>query len=361
MEFWNARIKNLTAYAPGEQWNDPSVVKLNTNENPYPPSKKVISAIRKAATGKLRLYPDPNCTELKNEISRLWNVRENQIFIGNGSDEVLAFAFAAFFDTEKEILFPDVSYSFYPVYSHFYNLKTKTVPVDDDFNIKSSDYLQANNGIILPNPNAPTGKFLGWDELEKIVRFNLTIHKVVIIDEAYIDFGGQTCIDRIHQFPNLLVVQTLSKSRSLAGLRIGIAVGDKNLIEGLEKVKGSINSYTVDRLACAGALWALRDVRYFEKTRGKIIKTRDWVCEKLMGLGFRVLESKANFVFISHSGISGEEIYQQLKKNHILIRHFKNARINNFIRVTIGSDREMNRLIAEVEKILEERKSRDQQ
>ena len=354
MDFWNSRIKNLEAYTPGEQPHDQRYIKLNTNENPYPPSPAVLNAIRRAANSRLRLYPDPTCQELRIAIAEYHHTKPENIFVGNGSDEVLAFCFGAFFENGQEILFPDISYSFYPVYTKFFELASHAVPVDEGLRIVPEDYLRTNNGIVLPNPNAPTSMALAVGEIEKIVQFNLTQKKVVIIDEAYIDFGGQTCIPLVEQFPNLLVIQTLSKSRSLAGLRIGFALGSRGLIEGLEQVKGSINSYTVDRIAQAGAVAAIKDQQYFEENRNRIIKTREWVRSQLVGMDFEVLDSRANFLFLSSRKIAGRTLYEKLKTRGILVRYFNKARIDNFVRVSIGTDGEMKAFLAAVKEICRE-------
>lgn len=353
-EYWNENIKKISTYVPGEQPRDKRYIKLNTNENPYGPSSKVITAIKKAANEDLRLYPDPECRELRKTISLYYGLKKADIFIGNGSDEVLAFSFAAYFDPDETILFPDITYSFYPVYSDFFKLNYKTIKLNDDFTIPVDEFLIKNGGIIIPNPNAPTSKYLSIPNIKKIIDYNISIKKVVIIDEAYIDFGEKSVIDMVDDYPNLLVIQTLSKSRALAGLRIGFAIGHKDLIEGLNRVKSSINSYTADRLALAGAAAAFNDDKYFESTRKKIIFTRNWVMKELRKIDFNIIESNSNFLFISHSSIHAKDLYKKLKENGILVRYFDKPRINNFLRVSIGTDKEMKEFIKKVELIIKQ-------
>jgi histidinol-phosphate aminotransferase len=351
-KYWSGNIALIEPYVPGEQPKDRRFIKLNTNENPYPPSPSVIRAVKKAANGNLRLYPDPECNELRKVISGYYKIDKDEVFIGNGSDEVLAFSFAAYFDNGKPVLFPDITYSFYPVYSQFFKLKYETVCLSQDFSIPVEKFLADNGGIIIPNPNAPTSKYLPIDGIKKILDYNLSIDKVVIIDEAYIDFGGQSAVGLIGSYPNLIVIQTLSKSRSLAGLRIGFAMGNRELIEGLNRVKSSINSYTVDRLAEAGAVAAFRDDRYFRMTSARIVKTRDRVSKKLRSAGFDTVESNANFIFISHPDMHAGEIYRRLKENGILVRYFNKPRIDNFLRVSIGTDKEMDVFVDAVCRII---------
>ena len=352
--FWNERIKNLEAYVPGEQPQDRQYIKLNTNENPYPPSPRVIEAIREAADGSLKLYPDPECEKLRETLAEYYHLRKEEVFVGNGSDEVLAFSFAAFFCPEQPVLFPDITYSFYPVYSNFFNLKYDQIPLNEDFSVPVEKFFKPNGGVIIPNPNAPTSRYLSVPEIIKILDFNLSINRVVVVDEAYIDFGGESIVGVLERYPNLLVVHTLSKSRSLAGLRVGFALGHKELIEGLNRVKSSINSYTVDRLALAGAVEALKDEEYFQLTRNKIIKTRNEVAAELIAAGFKVVESQANFIFISHPLMHASELYKKLKENGILVRYFKKPRIDNFIRVSIGTDEEMKKFLQTIIQILEQ-------
>ena len=348
-KFWNETVNKIEPYVPGEQPRDKKYVKLNTNENPYPPSKKVLEAVKNSANEDLRLYPDPLCTELNETIANFYGLDKDNIFLGNGSDEVLAFSFMTFFSKNKTILFPDISYSFYPVYAEFFGLNYKMVPLDEEFNIPLEELKKENGGVILPNPNAPTGKFIDTDKLKELLEANKDT--VVIIDEAYIDFGGESMVKYIKDYKNLLVVQTFSKSRSLAGARIGFALGDKELIEGLNRVKNSINSYTIDRVALNAGKAAIEDKEYFEETRNKIIKTRENVSKALKEMGFKVLDSKANFIFISHKDFEGQYLYEELRNRGVLVRFFNKDRINKFLRITIGTDEEMNVLIEKLKEI----------
>lgn len=348
-KFWNETTKNIEAYVPGEQPQDKKYIKLNTNENPYPPSKKVIDVMKNAVNDDLKLYPDPTGKKLITAISKTYNVSENQIFVGNGSDEVLAFAFKAFFSENRGIKFPDISYSFYPVYANLFNIPFEEVPLDGDFNIPLDKLMGNNTGVIIPNPNAPTAKYIDTNKLVDLLEANKD--NVVIIDEAYIDFGGTSMVKYINEYPNLLVIQTLSKSRSLAGLRCGFAIGDKDLIEGLNRVKNSINSYTLDRVALAGAEEAIYDKSYLENSK-KIIETRENTIKELEKLNFKVLDSKANFIFVTHKNVKADYIYNTLKDQGILVRYFNKPRINNYLRITIGTDNEMEALIKKLQNIL---------
>ncbi|PKM88953.1 MAG: histidinol-phosphate transaminase [Firmicutes bacterium HGW-Firmicutes-12] len=342
-KFWNPLLNELEPYAPGEQPQDKKYIKLNTNENPYPPSPRAIAAIQQATNERLRFYPDPECLELRKAIAKYHKILPEQVFVGNGSDEVLAFAYLSFFNPEKTILFPDITYSFYPVYANLFRNKYKLIALNDDFTLPVEKFLQENGGIIFPNPNAPTGIFLPLKNIEGIVKHNS--NSIVILDEAYIAFGGESADKLIDKYSNLLVIRTLSKSHSLAGLRGGYAIGDTGLIEGLNRVKNSINSYTLDRLALAGATEAILDREYLEKTTAKIISTREKVTLSLIKLDFMVLPSKANFLFITHPSLPANEIYQLLREKGILVRYFNKPRINNFLRVTIGSDQEMDNFL----------------
>jgi len=342
--YWSKTAKNIKPYIPGEQPKDRKYIKLNTNENPYPPSARAIDAIRLAASDTLRLYPDPSGDALRDVIAGYFRLKRGNVFIGNGSDELLAFSFPAFFESERPpILFAEVTYSFYPVYAEFFKIPYRLIAVDDEFNISVEDYFQENGGIIIANPNAPTGKGLSLADIKRILKKNED--RVVIIDEAYIDFGGQSAACLIGDYPNLLVVRTLSKSHSLAGLRVGYALASEELIEGIIRVKDSINSYTVDRLAQAGALAAIQDDAYFQETRSKIIRTRESVSAKLKDFGFRVIPSAANFVFISSPQYPGRVLFQRLREEGILVRYFDKPKIDNFLRVTIGTDEEMDRFL----------------
>lgn len=339
-KYWSEVTKNAEPYIPGEQPKDKKYIKLNTNENPYPPSEKVIKAIKNSAGEDLKLYPEPTVEKLSIAIADYYSVKKEQVFVGNGSDEVLAFSFMTFFNPGETILFPDITYSFYPVYANLFKLKQELIVLEEDFSLPLEGFFKKNDGIIFPNPNAPTGKYVGLEFIEEILKKNND--KVVIVDEAYIDFGGETAISLIDKYSNLLVIQTLSKSRSLAGLRVGFAVGSEELIEGLNRIKNSINSYTIDTLALNGATEAIKDVEYFEETRNKIINTRERVTKELIEAGFNVIDSKTNFVFISHPERQAEEVFNKLKEEGVLVRYFNSPRINNYLRVSIGTDEEMD-------------------
>ena len=353
--YWNQRVKNITPYVPGEQPKDRKFIKLNTNENPYPPSPAVIEAIQKvagdirqSAGGTLRLYPDPECTELREAVAERYGIRTEQVFAGNGSDEILAFAFAAFFGDDN-LLFPDITYSFYPVYADLWNVPFKTIPLKNDFSIDPGDYLGKSGGIIFPNPNAPTGMALTLKELKKIASAAESERQVLIVDEAYIAFADKEgigpAVPLINEFPNLLIIRTLSKEASLAGLRTGFAMGNSELMEGLRRIRDSFNSYTLDRLALAGAAAAVKDTGYYEKINSKVISTRRLVSSELEALGFTVLPSQANFIFASPPdgcGKNGREFFTALREKGILIRHFNKPRIENFLRISIGTDDDMD-------------------
>lgn len=342
-KFWSPFVNNLVPYVPGEQPKIERLIKLNTNENPYGPSPKAIAAMQAQISDDLRLYPDPNCDLLKHAVADYYSVGPQYVFVGNGSDEVLAHAFHGLFQHSKPVLFPDISYSFYPVYCGLYGIEQQLVPLDDDFQIRVEDYRQPNGGIVFPNPNAPTGCLLELDKIEQIVKANP--HSVVLVDEAYIDFGGDSAISLVKKYDNLLITQTLSKSRSLAGLRVGIAVGHPDLIEGLERIKNSFNSYPLDRAAIAGAAAAFADADHFHSTRNKVIASREWVTEALTALGFEVLPSAANFVFARHSSRDGQELAAQLREQGVLVRHFSQPRIDQFLRISIGTEEQNHTLI----------------
>ena len=341
--FWSRRIQGVIPYIPGEQPKDRRFIKLNTNECPYPPSPKAIEAIRGAAGDSLRLYPDPECVELRAAIAKREGLDINQVFCGNGSDEILAFAFQAFFDPDKEVVFPKITYSFYPVYTDFFGLKRREVPMNPDFSDPIDLLCGKNGGVVLANPNAPTGIAVGVNTVEKLLRANPNV--VVIADEAYIDFGADSAVGLIERYPNLLVVQTTSKSRALAGLRVGWALGDAGLIDGLRCVRDSINSYTVDRLAQAGAAAAVRDEDYFQSIRRRVIDTRTWTEKALKELGFTVLPSQANFVFSSHPKCGGRELLGGLRERGILVRWWDKPEIRDWLRISIGTDEDMEALV----------------
>lgn len=342
-EFWSKRIRDAVPYVPGEQPKDRKFIKLNTNENPYPPSPKVIEAIRAAADDSLRLYPDPECTALREAVAKREGLKPEQVFCSNGSDEVLAFAFQAFFDPEKEIVFPRVTYSFYPVYTNYFGLNCREVPMNPDFSDPIDLLCGSNGGVVLCNPNAPTGIAVGLDVVEKVLKANPDV--VVVVDEAYVDFGADSAVSLIDRYPNLLVIQTASKSRALAGLRVGWAMGNENLINGLRCVRDSINSYTVDRVAMAGAVAAVEDEEYFQTMRNKVMDTREWSAKALKELGFTVLDSKANFLFVSHPEKPAKQLLDSLRGQGILVRWWSDPLIDNWLRVTVGTDEEMAALM----------------
>jgi len=350
-KFWSKIVHELTPYVPGEQPKINNLVKLNTNENPYGPSPKVLEALQKEAADTLRLYPDPNSDALKKTIADYHGLSLNQVFVGNGSDEVLAHAFNALLKHDLPILFPDITYSFYPVYCGLYEIAFETVPLNDAFEIQVDDYLRPNGGIIFPNPNAPTGRLLSLTEIERLLKVNT--NSVVVIDEAYIDFGGESAVHLVKQYPQLLVTHTLSKSRSLAGLRVGYAVGHPDLIDALHRVKDSFNSYPLDRFAQAGAIAAMQDQDYFDETRQQVIKTREKLVADLESMGFEVLPSGANFIFARHLQHDGAALTAKLRAENIVIRHFKKpAKIDQFLRITVGTDTECQALVSALKKMV---------
>ncbi len=349
-EFWSARIRDAVPYTPGEQPRDRTFVKLNTNECPYPPSPKAVEAIRQAAGDSLRLYPDPECLALRQAIAKREGLKIEQVFCSNGSDEVLAFAFQAFFDPDREVVFPRITYSFYPVYTSYFGLNCRRVPMEPDFSDPVDELCGNNGGVVLCNPNAPTGIAVGLDVVEKLLRANPGV--VVIVDEAYVDFGAQSAVPLIDKYPNLLVVQTASKSRALAGLRVGWAMGNENLIAGLRCVRDSINSYTVDRLAQAGLKAAIEDEEYFQSIRRRVMDTRAWTAQALEELGFTVLPSQANFLFVSKQGKEGKELLSGLRERGVLVRWWDDAPIRDWLRITVGTDEEMKALIDALKELI---------
>lgn len=355
-QFWSPIVHRLTPYVPGEQPKIANLVKLNTNENPYGPSLRALEAIRNATGEGLKLYPDPHGDALKQAIAAHFanhGISAQQVFVGNGSDEVLAHVFLGLLKHDAPLLFPDITYSFYPVYCGLYEVPFEVVPLTDDFSLNVADYQRPAGkvgGIIFPNPNAPTGKLLPQAEIEALLQ--AVPHAVVVIDEAYIDFGGETAIALVNRYPNLLVVQTLSKSRSLAGLRVGFAVGQAELIEGLERIKDSFNSYPLDRLALAGAVASFEDRGYFEQTCRKVIASRDTLVANLEELGFAVIPSAANFVFARHPGRDAAELALALRERGIIVRHFKQPRIDQYLRITVGTDEQCGALTGALREIL---------
>ena len=349
MKAWKKNIRQVVPYVPGEQPKETDVIKLNTNENPYPPSPKVKELCGRIEN--LRLYPDPAASRLVNAIADYKGLDRSQVFVGVGSDDVLAMIFMTFFNSKKPILFPDITYSFYDVWADMLRIPYETKALDDAFEIRVEDYYGENGGVIFPNPNAPTGILMPLDKIEDIIAHNRDV--IVVVDEAYIDFGGVSALPLIEKYDNLLIVQTFSKSRSMAGMRIGYAMGNAKLIRYINDVKYSFNSYTMNRTALALGVEAIRDRAYFEETRKKIIDTREHFVEELKGLGFRVLPSKANFVFAASDRMRGERFFNELRKYDIIVRHFKDEKIADYVRITIGTPEEMELLISATRKILE--------
>jgi histidinol-phosphate aminotransferase len=334
-KFWSPLVKTLVPYVPGEQPKMAKLVKLNTNENPYGPSPLALAAMRAELSDDLRLYPDPNSDRLKQAIASHHGVQSAQVFVGNGSDEVLAHAFHGLFQHSQPLLFPDISYSFYPVYCGLYGIAFETIALDDNFQIRVEDYQRPNGGIIFTNPNAPTGCLLGLAAIEQLLQANPDT--VVLVDEAYVDFGGVSAISLVDRYANLLVCQTFSKSRSLAGLRVGFAVGHADLIEALERIKNSFNSYPLDRIAIAGATAAFTDQAYFRQTCERVINSRQALVSELQSRGFNVLPSAANFVFVRHPQHDAATLAAGLREQGVIVRHFKQARIEQFLRISIGT------------------------
>jgi histidinol-phosphate aminotransferase len=350
--YWSEVAKSLTPYVPGEQPKLSNLIKLNTNENPYGPSPKALAAIRRACCDDLRLYPDPDGSLLKAAIAHVYgDIDAAQVFVGNGSDEVLAHVFLALLKHDAPVLFPDITYSFYPVYCKLYGVNYRAVPLTGSFEIRPDDYLCANGGIIFPNPNAPTGRALPLAAIQRILNGNPD--SVVVVDEAYVDFGAESAVSLINSHPNLLVVHTLSKSRSLAGLRVGYAIGNAKLIEALTRVKDSFNSYPLDRLALAGATAAMEDREWFERTRQAVMKSRARLSADLVALGFEVLPSATNFVFARHPDRDAADIAAGLRERSIIVRHFRQPRIEQFLRITVGTDEQCNALTSSLRQILE--------
>lgn len=348
-QYWTDIVHKLDPYVPGEQPQDQQYVKLNTNENPYPPSPQAIRAIEAYDKDRLKLYPDPESSTLRAALAKRFDVDAHNVFLGNGSDEVLAHSFQAFFKHDKPLLFPDISYSFYPVYCGLYEIDFVPIPLKQDFSIEPGDFLVENGGIIFPNPNAPTGLLMPLQQVETLCR---NTDSVVIVDEAYIDFGGESAIPLTKKYDNLLAIQTFSKARSLAGLRLGYAIGHQDLIEGLTRIKNSFNSYPIDSIAQAAALASVEDEAYFRQGCDQIMATRASLTQQLKSLGFQVLPSAANFVFTSHTDHTAESLYLKLKQQGVLVRYFNKPRINNYLRITVGTQKEIDRLIETLQLML---------
>ena len=350
--FLNENLKSFEAYVPGEQPKDKKYIKLNTNESPYPPSKEVLSVIDDQIISDLKLYCDPKSSELKKQLASLYDVSEENVFVSNGSDESLNFFFMAFCSDEKEVVFPQISYGFYEVFCELYGIKYEKIPLKNDFTLDINDYINIGKNIVIANPNAPTGLMISINDIEKIVKSNPD--NLVVIDEAYVDFGGESAIPLTKKYDNLLVVQTFSKSRSLAGARLGYTIASSEIISDMEKIKYSTNPYNINTLTQKMGVAALKSQEYFDENCKKIIKTREFLKDELKKLGFYVTDSKTNFLFAKHQFLSGEEIYLKLKEKGILVRHFTNEKIKDFNRITIGSENEINKLILCLKEIVKE-------
>ncbi len=348
--FWSPVIHTLSPYVPGEQPKRDNLVKLNTNENPYGPSPRVIEAIRGELGDGLRLYPDPTASRLRQAAADYYGLKPEQVFAGNGSDEVLAHLFYALFQHDQPLLFPDVTYSFYPVYCGLYGIDYETVPLAEDFSLRVEEYIRPNGGIIFPNPNAPTGRLLPLADIERLLQANRD--SVVVVDEAYIDFGGESAVSLIDRYPNLLVIQTFSKSRALAGLRIGLALGNEQLIEGLERVKDSFNSYPMDRLAIAAGVASFEDEDYFRDTCQRVMDARRQLVAGLTELGFDLPPSHANFIFVRHPGRDAAELAAALRERGVIVRHFNQPRIDQYLRITVGTEEQNGSLLKALREIL---------
>ena len=349
MNNWELYVRKVVPYVPGEQPQESNLIKLNTNENPYPPAPGVIRALEQFDTDRLRLYPEPDCKVLVNAIAEYYGLNSSRVFVGVGSDDVLAMIFMTFFNSEKPILFPDITYSFYDVWADMLRIPYEVKPLDENFLIKKEDYYGENGGVIFPNPNAPTGILMELSEIEEIVEHNRDV--IVVVDEAYIDFGGKSALPLIEKYDNLLVVQTFSKSRSLAGMRIGYAMGSPELIKYINDVKYSVNSYTMNYAALQLGVEAVEDTAYFNECCGKIIRTRERAEAELARLGFTFPKSFGNFIFASHNRVPAQEIFKRLKQNDIYVRYWNKERINNYMRITIGTDEQMEALYRALEKI----------
>ncbi len=347
---WENNVRKVIPYVPGEQPKENDIIKLNTNENPYPPSPKAVEALKSFDCSRMRLYPDPNSDILVNSLAKRYKVKPSQVFVGVGSDDVISMAFLTFFNSDKPILFPDITYSFYDVWADVYKIPYKTMPLDDNFRINKTDYFQENGGIIFPNPNAPTGVYESNEMIEEIVKENK--NSIVIIDEAYIDFGGESCIGLTEKYDNLLVVQTFSKSRSMAGMRIGYAIGNEKLIKYMNDVKFSINSYTMNHVTQVCGAAAVEDEEYFIETIKKITDVRENTKKELKKLGFTFTDSKSNFLFAAHDKVKAETIFNELKSRKIYVRYWNKPRINNYLRISIGTAEEMEKLISVLKEIV---------
>ena len=339
-KLWKKNLRDIEPYIPGEQSKEKNIVKLNANENPYPPSPKVFEAIKNFDCNALRFYPDANASAFKQAMAEYYGVEAENVFLGNGSDDVLALCFQAFFNGNKPIAFPDITYSFYPVWCRLFRIPYKNYPLNNDFRINIEDYREENGGVVIPNPNAPTSLGEGRGFIEKLMEYNAD--SIVIIDEAYVDFGCYSSVELTKKYDNLIVTGTFSKSRSLAGMRIGYAIASQELISVLEAVKNSYNSYTVNSVSMAAGTAAIRDKEYFENTVSKVIATRERVGKEMRKLGFTVLDSQTNFIFATHDSKNMKDYFEWLKTQKVFIRYFNLPRIDNYVRITVGTDDEMD-------------------
>ena len=346
---WESNVRKVVPYVPGEQPVG-TVIKLNTNENPYPPAPGVEALLKGYDVSLLRKYPDPTCSSLVNVLAEKYNVKPSQVFVGVGSDDVLAMAFLTFFNSGKKILFPDITYSFYDVWADLFRIPYEQIPLDEDFRIIPEDYARENGGVIIANPNAPTGVFMGLDGIRAVLDRNRDV--VCIVDEAYVDFGAESALKLLDEYDNLLIIQTFSKSRSMAGLRIGYAIGSDTMIKYLNDVKYSFNSYTMTSLTLALGVEAVKDDEYFRTTCAKIVKTREKLKADLRELGFEFQDSKTNFIFAKHASVSAEYIFTELKKRNIYVRYWNKPRISEYLRITVGTDEECDTLVANLRDIL---------
>lgn len=350
MSTWRDNLRTIEPYVPGEQPNLPDMIKLNTNENPYPPSPKVVGVLKSFDCDSLRLYPDPNSQLLADALAKRYGLASDQVFLGVGSDDVLAIAFMTFFNSKKPVLFPDITYSFYDVWAELFQIPYERPALDEHFDLIREDYYKENGGVVIANPNAPTGVLQNMDFLRDVIEHNRDV--VVIIDEAYADFSESSALELTKEYDNVLIVQTYSKSRSLAGMRIGYAMGNPELIKAMNDVRYSYNSYPLTRLSVALGVAALEDETYFQDTVAKVIETREWTKEQLIRLGFSFRDSRTNFIFAAHESVPAVQIFDALREKHIFVRHFSQKRIDNYLRISIGTREEMERFIEETEKIV---------
>ena len=350
MSTWRDNLRTIEPYVPGEQPNLPDMVKLNTNENPYPPSPKVVETLKNFDCDSLRLYPDPNSQVLADALAKRYGLQSDQVFLGVGSDDVLAIAFMTFFNSKKPILFPDITYSFYDVWAELFQIPYERPALDDHFDLIPEDYYKENGGVVIANPNAPTGVLQSLDFLRDVIEHNRDV--VVIIDEAYADLSGSSALELTKEYDNVLIVQTYSKSRSLAGMRIGYAMGNPELIRAMNDVRYSYNSYPMTRLSVALGAAALEDEAYFRETVAKVIETREWTKKELKRLGFAFRDSRTNFIFATHESVPAQTIFDVLREKHIFVRHFGQKRIENYLRISIGTQAEMERFVRETEQII---------